>query len=141
MHTHTLSLCTNHSHSITSQYGAHVQNCVIRHVGQDVDHRDDGHGDGDRQGQVPVTRTQVSSTKYNNQTNRQASKQANKRSLMVTGGGGRRSPFRVLDLLSDEVEGVPAGVGEEGRVQGQSDVPGVGGGTLEGRLKVGRVTW
>lgn len=35
------------------------------------------------------------------------------------------SPLWVFDLLCDKVEGIPSRVGEEGRVQSQSDVPGV----------------
>ena len=47
-----------------------------------------------------------------------------------------RSPLGVLDLLSDEVEGVPAGVGEEGGVQGQSNGPRVLRRALKHVLKV-----
>ena len=55
--THKYKLHTDHSHSITSQYGAHVQNSIISDVGQDVDDGDYRHGDADGQGQVPVTHT------------------------------------------------------------------------------------
>ena len=52
--THKYKLHTDHSHSITSQYSAHVQNSVISYVGQDIDDGDYRHGDGDCQGQIPV---------------------------------------------------------------------------------------
>lgn len=46
------------------------------------------------------------------------------------------TPLWVLDFLSDEVQGVPARVGEQGGVQGQGDVSGVTRRPLEETLKV-----
>lgn len=51
------------------------------------------------------------------------------------------SPLRVLDLLRDEVEGVPSRVGEQRRVQGQCDVSRVLRGAHKQVLKVVRVAW
>lgn len=49
-------------------------------------------------------------------------------------------PLRAFDLLRDKVKGVPAGVGEECRIQRQGDVARIGARSLEGRLKVVSVT-
>ena len=53
----------------------------------------------------------------------------------------RPAPLWVLDLLCDEVERVPAGVGVEGRVEGQRYVSWVQFGALERVVKVLGVTW
>lgn len=50
-------------------------------------------------------------------------------------------PLWVLDLLRNEVECVPAGVGVEGGVKGQGHVTGVQLGAFERVLKVLVVTW
>lgn len=42
-----------HSNGVTGQQGRHVQNHVVRSVGQQVDDGNDGHGDCNGQGQVP----------------------------------------------------------------------------------------
>lgn len=54
---------------------------------------------------------------------------------------GTSSPLWVLDLLCDKVEGVPSRVGEQSRVQSQSDVSRILRGALEQALEVLRVTW
>ena len=48
---------THHSHRIAGDDGLHVHDDVVGDVGQDVDHRDDGHGNGDGQGQIPERAT------------------------------------------------------------------------------------
>lgn len=49
-------LYTHYCHCITGHYRAHVQNSIIGHIGQNVDDGDNGHRDGNGQGQVPVTK-------------------------------------------------------------------------------------
>lgn len=51
------------------------------------------------------------------------------------------SPLWVLDLLCDKVQGVPSRVGEQSRVQSQSDVSWVVRGSVEHALEVLRVSW
>lgn len=46
---------THHCHCITGQYGTDIQNSIVGQVGEDVDDGDNGHRDGDGQGQVPET--------------------------------------------------------------------------------------
>lgn len=56
-------------------------------------------------------------------------------------GSETASPLGVLDLLCDKVEGVPSGVGEQSRVQSQSNVSWVLRGAIEQALEVLSVTW
>lgn len=51
------------------------------------------------------------------------------------------SPLWVLDLLCDKVQGVPSRVGEQSRVQSQSDVSWIVRGAVEHALEVLRVSW
>lgn len=51
------------------------------------------------------------------------------------------SPLWVFNLLGDKVESVPAGVGEQSRVQGQSNVSRVLRGAFKEALEVLSVTW
>lgn len=46
--------CTYHRYSIAVQNSRDWKNSVVGHVGQDIDHCDDRHGDGNGQWQVPV---------------------------------------------------------------------------------------
>lgn len=96
---HTMT--TDHRHGVAGQYRTDVQHGVVRHVGQDVDDGDDGHRDGDRQRQVPVTGGRIRTRLI----------QAFAHFLQ------EQKPFRVLNLLGDKVQGVPAGVREEGGVE------------------------
>lgn len=43
---------THHSNSVTVEHFVGIHDHVVRYVGQDVDHGNDGHGDGNGQGQV-----------------------------------------------------------------------------------------
>ena len=51
------------------------------------------------------------------------------------------SPLWIFDLLCDKVERVPSGVGEQSRVQGQSEVSWILRGASEHALKVLSVAW
>lgn len=44
----------HHSYSLAVYDGVEGEDGVVRHVGQDVDDRHDGHGDGDGHRQVPA---------------------------------------------------------------------------------------
>lgn len=44
----------HHSNGITADHSVYIQDDVVSHVGQDVDHGDNGHGDRYGQGQIPA---------------------------------------------------------------------------------------
>jgi len=48
-----LESSTHHSHGLRLHHGAGRDGGEVRHVGQHVHHRHDGHGDDDGQRQVP----------------------------------------------------------------------------------------
>lgn len=53
---------THHCYSVARDDGAHVQNSIVGHVGEDVDDGDKGHGNSNGQGKIPgKTRRRVTS--------------------------------------------------------------------------------
>lgn len=134
------SRSTHHCHCVTGQYGAHIQDGVVGHVGEDVDDGDDGHRDGDRQRQVPGTVTHWGiSRDITWGINRLTTGKEKSEEAQEVEEEEEELPLWVLDLLSDKVQSVPAGVGEESRVERQGDVARICGRALEGGVKVGRV--
>lgn len=133
------SCLTHHCNGVTGQDGAHVQDGVVGHIGEDVDGGDDGHGDGDGQGKVSEMAFEARLGRIQNQAPRLCCLRG-ERKVQIT-KGQHTVPLRVFDLLRDKVERVPAGVGEECGVECQGDVAGIGARSMEGRLKVVSVTW
>lgn len=45
---------THHSNSFTAEHSVCIHDNVVSYIGQDVDYRDDGHGNRNGQGQIPA---------------------------------------------------------------------------------------
>lgn len=124
---------THHCHCITGQYSTNIQNSIVGHIGEDVDDGDYGHRDGDGQRKVPAIRHQIFSC-FKDSLLCLITIPTEKETQKV------KLPFRVFNLLSHKVEGVPAGIREESRVERQRNITRICRRSLEGWFKVGCIT-
>lgn len=51
---------THHRHCFAVEHRVYIHDDVVRDVGQDVDHGDNGHGNSNRQGQIPTMENKIS---------------------------------------------------------------------------------